>query len=983
MKIKNEYLFGYATSMEERVAILDITADNYALKNLKKWRCRKSLLSESDFQTMLKFKNLSEVQYDLAVSPLNDTSLRKLYNFVKQQNWFKLHKKIFSISRVYTPRSLESALYFHVKFYMDFVFDLTTKHSTITFDTACINAMEKDITAQLMELAQKTLVWDIRSKLKNISQNASNETEAFNYYLTHRFGTNTTEYFFLEYPTLTRLLSERLMYAMDNLQFIINSIKTSGEELTSIFNIKPPFFINSLQFQKGDSHNKGKSTTIFEINHIKLVYKFRDNTILKKYNLLLNFIEKNKTNFNLYKSKYILGKNFCIEEFICNESCTSEKEIIEYYQNYGSLVALTYWLNSTDLHKENLIAKGKYPVLIDVETLFRAEECRIYSNDFTKVKYFEANSVISTGMLPMDKYWKKQIDYSALNGIKQKLPYKVRRLLNENNNKIGFELCEAYTTLANNVPKLDGCRITYENYRQYIIKSFEEMILWLYKNNNAIYAQIYDNFYTSPVRVILRDTQDYHNFLDFSTHPSCMVDYIEREKIFENLWSNSFITPQIVMYEIAALCKHDIPYFYTLPNSKDIYFLDGKIENYFHQNILTNLKQHCDGMNLYALEYSSLLLEESLNNLPSSCTAVNLSSSACYNDIFISKAIKIAEIILQNVIASNKNNAVLWPELMTHGNVLSIDYPDTNLYNGSSGLFIFFYYLNETHPNPKYSEFLQLLEYEVFNAKETTGFESAFYGIGSKVTVAFITYYFKKEIKYKQLLIELLPILYKIAPNIDSWDWIHGKGSLLALLTSMYEELQLPIIKNIMEALILDIDNINMTEIGFAHGYCGILYALLRVNTVLHQSSIEKKIGEIYQIITFHLQEPQTFSPAWCNGTLGINKALFEFAKHYPDYHINPIDPQKGYRHNTSCICHGFFGEVSCYYGLHKSGLTDKESQKNVNFFAQEEIFLYQYKRFLPLGFFNGLSGIGYQLLRFTSPNNYIDLLFFETISYF
>lgn len=983
MTLENEYLFGYATSMEERVSVLDTTIDNYTLKNLKKWKDRKSLLSEADFQTMLKFKNLSEVQYDLAVSPLNDTSLKKLYTFVKQQNWFKLHKKIFSIPRIYTPKSLEAALHFHVKFYMDFVSSLTTKYPMISFDSTCINSIEKNITAQFMELAQKTLVWDVRSKLENISKNTLNETEAFNYYLTHRFGTNTIEYFFLEYPTLTRLLSERLMYAMDNLEIIINSIKTSKKELSTTFGIKPPFSINNLQSKKGDSHNKGKTTTILEINHVLLVYKFRDNNILRNYNLLLNFIQKNKANFSLYKSKYIIGKNFCIEEFICNENCATEKEIIEYYQNYGSLAALTYWLGSTDLHKDNLVAKGKYPVLIDIETLFRTEERRIYSDDFAKIKYFETNSAISTGMLPMYKYWKKQIDYSALNGMKQKLPFKVRRLLNESNGKIGFELCEAYTSLSNNIPKLNGCHVTYKNYCQYIIKSFEEMLSWLCKNSKAIYTRIYEDFHTSPIRVVLRDTQDYHNFLDFSTHPSCMVDYIEREKIFENLWSNSFVTPQIALHEIAALYRHDIPYFYTLPYSKDIYFLDGKIDNYFHQNIFTNLKEHCDAMNQYTMEYSSLLLEESLNTLSSNCKIVNLSSFDFDSDVFINKAVKIANIILQNVITSNKNNAVLWPELITHGSVLSIDYPDTNLYNGTSGLLIFFYYLNEVRPDPKYRELLRLLEYEVFNTKGTTNLESSFHGIGSKIAVAFINYYLKKEVKYKQLLTKFLPLLYEIAPTIDSWDWIRGKSSLLALLTTIYEELQLPIIKSIMEVLILDIDNINMTEISFAHGYCGILYALLRANTILHQNHIEKKILEIYQIITIHLQEHKTFSPAWCNGTLGINKSLFEFAKYHPHYCINFIKPQNNYIHNTSCICHGSFCEVSAYYGLYKNIITVKESQKIAENFSQKEIFLCQYKRFLPLGFFNGLSGIGYQLLRFTAPKKYIDLLFFENISYF
>lgn len=983
MTLKNEYLFGYATSMKERIAVLSPSTNNYALENLKKWKNRKTLLSEDDFQNMLTIKNFSEVQYDLAVSPLNETSLKQLYIFVKKQNWFKLHKKIFSIPRVYKPKSLEAALYFHVKFFMDFVSELSTKYSTINFDTTCLSSIEKNITDQLMGIAQKTLVWDIHSKLENISSNTLNETEAFNYYLVHRFGTNTTEYFFLEYPTLTRLLSERLMYAMENLETIIDSLQKSTKELYATFNIKPPFSISRLHAQKGDSHNKGKSTTILEINHLPLVYKFRDNTILKNFNLLLDYIEKNKSNFNLYKSRYIIGKNFCIEEFIPNENCRNRKEIIEYYRNYGSLAALTYWLGSTDLHKDNLIARGKYPILIDVETLFRAEERRIYSNDFTKIKYFEADSVISTGMLPMDKYWKKQIDYSALNGVKQKLPFKVRRLLNENSSKIAFELCEAYTTISNNIPKLDGIPITYKNYCQYIMESFEEMLLWLYKNKENTYDRIYKDFQSSPTRIVLRDTQDYYNFLDFSTHPSCMVDYIEREKIFENLWSHSFVTPEIVMYEIEALCRHDIPYFYTLPCSNNIYSLDGKINDYFCQNIFMTLKKHCDAINRYTIEYACLLLGESLDSLFPNCKTVYLTPLKINNDIFKSKATKIADLILQNTIISKEDNSVLWPEPMKYGSVLSIDYPDTNLYNGTSGLLIFFYHLNEVCPSPKYKEILQILEFEVFNEKEKTNFESAFHGIGSKIATAFTNYHFKKEKKYFKLLYKFLAKLYKIAPTIDSWDWICGKSSLLALLTTIYEECQFPIIKTILEILVLDIDNISMSNIDFAHGYCGVLYALLRANTILQQKSIETKILEIYQIITVHLQEHNIFSPAWCNGTLGINKTLFEFAKHHPNFCINYIEPKKNYAHNNSCICHGFFCEITAYYGLYKGTEKDMVSKKHMANLVQNDIFLYQYKRFLPLGFFTGLSGIGYQLLRCTNPKKYTDLLFFENISYF
>lgn len=978
MILKNEYLFGYATNMKERIEILDTTAANQSLENLKKWKNRKTLLSDSDFRRMLTLRNISETQYDLAVSPLNEISLKKLFSYVKQQEWFKLHKKIFSIQRTYTPKSIKAALHFHVNFYMDFISELSTKYHEITFDDSCLNSMKKDITAQLMNLAQKTLVWDVHAKLEN-TPNSSNlsDSESFKYYLTKRFGDNLTEYFFLEYPTLARLLAERMVYAMENLQLIIDSLKNCTQEITLIFGIKTPFCISKFQSQKGDFHNKGKASTIIEINHVPLVYKFRNNDVLKKYNTLLSFIEKSQPNFHLYKSRHITGKGFCIEEFIDNENCTNSSEIIEYYKNYGYLSALTYWLGSTDLHKENLIAKGKHPVLIDVETLLRTEERRIYSDDFTKIKYFESNSAISTGMLPMEKYWKKQIDYSALNGMKQKLPYKVRKLLNEDTSKIAFELCESYTLPANNIPRLNGERITYENYSHYIETSFEKMLFWLQKNGNVVYQHILEDFNSIAIRVILRDTQDYYNFLDFSTHPSCMVDYIEREKIFENLWSNSFIDSNIVLYEVAALCRHDIPYFFTSTNSKDIYSCDGKIENYFSQNILNLLKKHITSIDKYNIEYSLLLLGESLNCLSSKCKPISIPSCKTNKNIFIDKANNIADIMLKNIIINEKENTVLWPEPMNHGKKLTVDYPDSNLYNGTSGLFIFFYHLNELSPNPKYKKILQVLEYEIFNAEHFSDFESAFYGKGSKIAASFIAYHLKKEEKYYNHLTKWLLETKKIASKIKSWDWIRGKSSLITLLVTIYTECPLPIIENILEILISDIDCIDIKGIGFAHGYCGILYALLRVNTVLHHANINKKIIEIYQIIENRLQKHNTFSPAWCNGTLGINQALSEFAKQHPTYNIKLIEPKKYYIQNNSCICHGTFGEVSTDYNM-----LDKSSKiyrNNLVKYAHKEIILCQYKRFIPLGLFNGLSGIGYQLLYCAYPNKIVNLLFFNT----
>ncbi len=56
-------------------------------------------------------------------------------------------------------------------------------------------------------------------------------------------------------------------------------------------------------------------------------------------------------------------------EAVIEHCSTDENGIRRYYGRLGALLFLTYLLYSGDLHAENLIACGEYPVLVDLETL--------------------------------------------------------------------------------------------------------------------------------------------------------------------------------------------------------------------------------------------------------------------------------------------------------------------------------------------------------------------------------------------------------------------------------------------------------------------------------------------------------------------------------------------------------------------------------------------------------------------------------------
>ncbi|MGQ7115029.1 DUF4135 domain-containing protein, partial [Escherichia sp. TWPC-MK] len=86
---------------------------------------------------------------------------------------------------------------------------------------------------------------------------------------------------------------------------------------------------------------------------------------------------------------------------------------------YPYLIALCYLLNLNDLHLENIIAHGEYPVIIDIETCFQASvEMENNSIYVDLLRYLEVDSVSNSFLLPkqISVGSDDDIELSALSG---------------------------------------------------------------------------------------------------------------------------------------------------------------------------------------------------------------------------------------------------------------------------------------------------------------------------------------------------------------------------------------------------------------------------------------------------------------------------------------------------------------------------------------------------------------------------------------
>lgn len=83
-------------------------------------------------------------------------------------------------------------------------------------------------------------------------------------------------------------------------------------------------------------------------------------------------------------------------EEVVRKECIDSEEVTNFYKRVGVLAATAYVLGIGDLHYENIIAHGEFPVIIDAETLFQHMD-PLYQWTGKTTNFY---SVLSSGIFP-------------------------------------------------------------------------------------------------------------------------------------------------------------------------------------------------------------------------------------------------------------------------------------------------------------------------------------------------------------------------------------------------------------------------------------------------------------------------------------------------------------------------------------------------------------------------------------------------------
>lgn len=283
---------------------------------------------------------------------------------------------------------------------------------------------------QLQTVSMRTLIVEMHKYQSMGKLLGENSEEEYQYFCSHIIGEiSNIKKLFKEYPVLCRCIEEKITACVNFYKNIIGQFFEDEEEIEErLCLMQKGLHIVHIESSHSDVHHGGQQVARVELsNGLSILYKPHSMLNEKKFTELLHWISAGIKIRQLdYDFLSYETHSWCtVVQYKC---CHSKNEIREYYRRLGVQLFLAYFLGTHDLHYENVIASGEYPVIIDLETLTNVSRYEEQKTLDVSVRNKLSYSVLSTGLLPV-YFWNTEgigIDSSGISGGNENCyPFKI------------------------------------------------------------------------------------------------------------------------------------------------------------------------------------------------------------------------------------------------------------------------------------------------------------------------------------------------------------------------------------------------------------------------------------------------------------------------------------------------------------------------------------------------------------------------------
>ena len=273
---------------------------------------------------------------------------------------------------------------------------------------------------QLQEICMRTLIVEMHICKSAGKLKGENNREEYEYYCNKIVGEMVNiKKMFEKYPVLHQCVEKRITYSINFYKEILEHFSKHRATICDQLCRANCFLkIVSIESKHSDVHRGGRHVVKVRLDDgSEILYKPHSMENEKQFGELLHWMSQGLKIAQLdYKFLSYEDHSWCsIVEY---KSCKTEDEIKKYYKRIGVQLFLAYFLGTHDLHCENIIASGEYPVLIDLETIVNVQPSKKRVTADEEVNYQLAHSVLYTGLLPIYTWNKDKcgIDNSGISG---------------------------------------------------------------------------------------------------------------------------------------------------------------------------------------------------------------------------------------------------------------------------------------------------------------------------------------------------------------------------------------------------------------------------------------------------------------------------------------------------------------------------------------------------------------------------------------
>ncbi len=802
-----------------------------------------------------------------------------------------------------------------------------------------------------------------------------------------------------KYPEMKRLLFLRIITITRQIHQIISGVEEDIGILQEQFFPENPFKkIERIECGISDTHRGGQTVArVYLDNGKSLIYKPRN-------------LEKDRYFMELYglfcQSAYISFENIRIlaredfgwESYVEERPCRSEGEVKRYYRRIGILLFLCRLMDVSDIHGENIIAYGEYPMPIDLETLPGSYERGEYENADQMIREEMKHSVLSVGILPV-MIWGENGEGIILNALNRggaaKTPFRVPVIREQESSAIHIAYQQGSAELPGSMPIYQGRRTEPATYAGEIQEGFQNAYRFFLKEGRQLTIR-FEALFSGKSRYLIRHTQQYQMYLQTSFYPEFLACR-GRRKLFLHILDKNQRDERLAAQEREAVYQMDIPVFYQ----------EGSRERWREK--LRCLGEDDLKRQLSLIGLSLGLLEERKYVRKKAGCPGDSKDTGIWKERVGIQVRRIADSICAMALTMGDDIGFYGPRIEEDGN-FKIGPVDIYLYEGICGIAVFLAAVIREYPTEKYCHIFDLtirkLQCYTEGSKgkipdKEMGYTGAFLGEGSVVFTYLLLYEITGEKEFLAWAKRHAEIVEGIWEMEQSMDYLTGlSGAVIVFLKlfrlsgkKRYLETAVRMGERIWEGCVTAgsgagwcVIRGNGPLVGMAHGNSGLILAFSHLLELTWDGRYEERIRKLleYEDSLYEngnwkdLRHPgglRLCNNAWCHGAAGILLSRIKGAK----YGSQNIAEQMGHdlecckkvfleeeEPEELCLCHGMAGNylaLGQYLRSEKDRALEKErralSERILARLEREDI---SFKEKYNPALMTGISGIGLAL---------------------